>query len=337
MPLPGRLDVELDDLEMIVADLPASLIDDLSDDPTVKYISPNRGVKPKLDYATPAVNATTSYASTWTGEGVGIAIVDSGVITHADITGRVAYSESFVGDGKPATDLFGHGTHVAGIAAGNGLSSTGKSITGATFNRAFRGIAPKATIINLKVLDSNGAGTVAGVLSAIARAIELQKTYNIKVLNLSLGHPVYESYQDDPLCSAVEKAWKAGIVVVVAAGNDGRNNSFGNSGYGTINSPANSPFVITVGAMKTLGTASRNDDQIASYSSKGPTFKDHIVKPDIVAPGNQIASLLFNNDTWIGKQYPQNVIPYSYFHFGSYFQNWYFLYLPEIHSHSLGE
>ena len=107
--------------------------------------------------------------------------------------------------------------------------------------------------------------------------IELKSTYNIRVINLSLGRPVYESYTTDPLCQAVEAAWKAGIVVVVAAGNEGRNNTFGTSGYGLIASPGNDPYVITVGAMRTMGTAARTDDLIASYSSKGPTTIDHVV------------------------------------------------------------
>ena len=103
---------------------------------------------------------------------------------------------------------------------------------------------------------------------------------------------VFESYTVDPLCQAVEQAWKAGIVVVVAAGNEGRNNAVGTLGYGTITAPGNDPYVITVGAMKTEGTPIRSAHLVASYSSKGPTALDHIVKPDLVAPGNQIVSTM---------------------------------------------
>ena len=109
------------------------------------------------------------------------------------------------------------------------------------------------------------------------------------MINLSLGRAVYESYKLDPLCQAVEKAWKTGIVVVVAAGNNGRYQP--TDGYGTITSPGNDPYVITVGAMKTMGTPTRVDDLIASYSSKGPTVIDAVVKPDLVAPGNLLVSL----------------------------------------------
>jgi len=140
----------------------------------------------------------------------------------------------------------------------------------------------------------------------------LKNVFNIRVINLSLGRPVYESYTQDPLCQAVEAAWKAGIVVVVAAGNDGRDNTFGEQGYGTINAPGNDPYVITVGAMKTEGTYTRTDDLIATYSSKGPTQVDHIVKPDILAPGNQVVSLLVPNSTLV-KQYPSNQVQVSYY------------------------
>src|SRR5262249_52090391 len=154
------------------------------------------------------------------------------------------------------------------------------SSTGTNFFLTFRGLAPNANLINLRVLDQNGRGTDSGVIAAIQQAIQLKSKYNIRVMNLSLGRPVFESYAVDPLCQAVEKAWKAGVVVVVAAGNQGRDNSRGTEGYATIQAPGNDPVVITVGAMKTMGTPSRADDLIASYSSKGPTLVDHIVKPD---------------------------------------------------------
>ena len=129
------------------------------------------------------------------------------------------------------------------------------------------------------------------MIEAIDRAIALQGEYNIRVINLSLGRPVYTSFKQDPLCQEVEKAWHPGIVVVVAAGNDGRDNSFGSNGYGTITTPGNDPWVLTAGAMKSMATDSRVDDQIATYSSRGPSMVDHIVKPDLVAPGNIVSSL----------------------------------------------
>src|SRR5207249_2540442 len=116
----------------------------------------------------------------------------------------------------------------------------------------------------------------------------------------------------DPLCQAVEKAWQAGIVVVVAAGNNGRDNSQNTSGYSTITSPGSDPYVITVGAMKDMRTVNRGDDLMASYSSKGPTLCDQIAKPDLVAPGNMIISALASGST-ITARYPSNVVPVSYY------------------------
>src|SRR5437016_9167359 len=234
------------------------------------------------------------------GTGVGVAVIDSGVTAVGDLYwwipanqtygSRVVYSQNFVPGATDASDQYGHGTHVAGIIAGAGWFSTGSN-----FTHTFKGIAPNANIINLRVLDQNGVGTDSSVIAAIQTAISLKSTYNIRVINLSLGRQVYESYTLDPLCQAVEAAWNSGIVVLAAAGNQGRNNSGGTEGYGTIAVPGNDPYVITVGAMKTANTVTRVDDTIASYSSKGPTAFDHVAKPDIVAPGNQVVSTLAPN------------------------------------------
>jgi serine protease AprX len=279
--------------------IPSGALDALVNHPNVRYVSPDRRVEAMLDTAGPAVGAQMALTYGWDGTNVGVAIIDSGIQPEKDLldktaklgnVSRVVYSQSFVPKVTSTSDQFGHGTHVAGIVAGNATSSTGPG-----YYRAFRGIAPNAKVINLRVLDSNGAGTDSAVVSAINTAIQLQSKYNIRVINLSLGRPVFESYTLDPLCQAVEKAWKAGIVVVVAAGNEGRNRSQGTDGYATITAPANDPLVITVGAIKTMATTSRADDLMASYSSKGPTLLDHIVKPDLVAPGNRTTSLLAFN------------------------------------------
>jgi serine protease AprX len=134
-----------------------------------------------------------------------------------------------------------------------------------------------------------------------------QKQYNIRVINLSLGRGIFVPYAQDPLDQAVEAAWKAGIVVVAAAGNYGRLSLNGSDGYGTITAPGNDPLVITVGAMKTMDTATRTDDRIASYSSKGPTTYDHVVKPDIVAPGNSVVSVYSLGST-LETSYPGNSV-----------------------------
>jgi serine protease AprX len=282
-------------------------------DPNVKYVSPNRVTKGSLDITTATVNANVAWGLGYTGTGVGVAVIDSGVYAHDDLknaTGtasRIVYSQSFV-TGLDASDQYGHGTHVAGIVGSNGADSTGPG-----FTRTLKGVAPNVNLINLRVLDANGAGTDANVIAAIEQAIALQNTYNIRIINLSLGRPVWESYTLDPLCQAAEAAWKAGIVVVTAAGNYGRDNSMDEHGYGTIVAPGNDPYVITVGAMNDMGTTSRSDDQIASYSSKGPTAIDHIVKPDLVAPGNGTVSLLSPNSTLAVSA---NLVPNSYYQTG---------------------
>ncbi len=283
-------------------------------DPEVVYISPERQLfstatgspTAVLDYHTEAVNASVAWAQGLNGAGIGVAVIDSGLVDLADVHKVAVYSQNFVGNtAGSANDQYGHGTHVSGIIAG-----TGKDSLGSKYFYTFKGIADGVNLINLRVLDQNGAGTDSQVIAAIQTAIQLKSKYNIRVINLSLGRPVYESYTLDPLCQAVEQAWKAGIVVVVAAGNDGRNNNAGTNGYGTISAPGNDPYVITVGAMNTLGTSSRADDHIASYSSKGPTLFDHIVKPDLVAPGNRIISL-YTAALTLNHLYPGNEIPNS--------------------------
>ena len=178
-------------------------------------------------------------------------------------------------------DLYGHGTHVAGIIAGNGYLSGGH----------YSGVAPEANLIDLRALDANGAGTDSTVIAAIQQAIALKNAYNIRIINLSLGRGIPASYTQDPLCQAVEAAWNNGIVVVVAAGNLGRLSVYGSNGFGTITAPGNDPFVITVGATKSNGSATPQAETKASYSSKGPTTYDHVLKPDLMAPGNAIVSL----------------------------------------------
>ena len=301
----GVLKTKLDVIKGAHYSVPTGSLEDLENDPDVAYISPNRPLSgtsaSTLDYAAETVNAPMARQQ-WglDGTGIGVAVIDSGVTAVGDLYwwipsnqtygSRVVYSQNFVPGTTDTSDQYGHGTHVAGIIAGAGWFSTGSN-----FTHTFKGIAPNANIINLRVLDQNGAGTDSSVIAAIQTAISLKSTYNIRVINLSLGRQVYESYTVDPLCQAVEAAWSAGIVVVAAAGNQGRNDSAGTEGYGTIAAPGNDPYAITVGAMKTANTPTRVDDTIASYSSKGPTAYDFVVKPDIVAPGNQVVSTLAPN------------------------------------------
>jgi len=310
----GRLNVELPIIHGAAYTIPSGALEDLAADPDVAYISPDRHVIALLDYTDATVGSDIAQKNGWDGTGVGIAVIDSGINSVRDLqdqssssTTRIVYNQSFISGTTSTTDQYGHGTHVAGIIAGNAASSTGSGYT-----RSFYGIAPHANLINLRVLDGNGVGTDSAVVAAIDRAIKLKNQYNIRVINLSLGRPVFESYTIDPLCQAVERAWQAGIVVVVAAGNEGRNRSQGTDGYATITAPANDPLVITVGAMKHMSSNSRSDDLIASYSSKGPTLIDHVVKPDIVAPGNRLISLQASKSLTSSKS-STNRILYSYY------------------------
>jgi serine protease AprX len=222
-----------------------------------------------------------------TGQGIGVAVIDSGVSPHKALPNVVA-NVSFVTGHPSVVDEFGHGTHVAGIVAGNGAAA-------AKVTSLFTGgIAPGAQIINVRVLGPDGTGLTSDVIAGIDWAIANRTRYNIRVINLSLGHPVTEPSATDPLCEEVLKATQAGIVVVASAGNSGKMPD-GRPILGGISSPGNSPWAITVGALNTWETNGRSDDSVTTYSSRGPTRYDLAVKPDVVAPGNKIVSLEASN------------------------------------------
>lgn len=286
-------------INAVSATLTASNIINLSNQSNVAYISLDRTLGATLDYSTAAANAPVAWSAGLNGSGVGIAVIDSGIAAHPDLASRVVYRQSFVGGSQ--YDDFGHGTHVAGIIAGSGKSS---NLQGSP--HILKGVAWNAKLLDLRVLDANGLSNDSVVIAAIQQAVRLKNTYNVRVINLSLGRPFYESCSRDPLCQAVEAAWRNGIVVVVAAGNLGRN------GYATVLCPGNSPHAITVGAMKTEDTYPRTDDLVASYSSKGPTYIDLTAKPDVVAPGNLVVSLRAPGST-LEREYPANIVSPTYY------------------------
>ena len=195
-------------------------------------------------------------------------------------------SSNFVGGSSTPSDQYGHGTHVAGIIAGNGFDSGG----------ARSGIAPASRLVVLKVLDGSGRGRISDVIAALDYVVAHRDELNIRVANLSIATGVYESYNTDPLTLAAKRAVEAGIVVVAAAGNNGRNPQ-GETHYGGITAPGNAPWVLTVGASSHMGTIDREDDTIAPFSSRGPTAIDRAAKPDLVAPGVGIESLSAPNST----------------------------------------
>ena len=237
------------------------------------------------------------------GEGVGVAIVDSGIAAWhddlADTSGamRVDRFVDFLNGAQSPYDEYGHGTHVAGIIAGNGADSKG----------ARTGIAPGARLVVLKALDGAGRGRISDVIAAIEYAVAERDALNIRVLNLSLASGVYQSVSTDPLALATGHAVDAGIVVVAAAGNNGVSPA-GRTRYGGITSPGNAPWVLTVGGTSHMGTNKRDDDTIAVFSSRGPAAVDHVAKPDVVAPSIGIESLAAP-DSALYRAWPQFLLP----------------------------
>jgi serine protease AprX len=267
-----------------VADVPHRCLTSLATHPGVRAVSADRAVRGALQ-----TNVRSAVGATWVadrlgfdGTGIGVAIIDSGVAAwHDDLSnGRVVHFADFVSRQNQPYDDYGHGTHVAGIIAGNGQSSGGVR----------RGIAPGAHLIVLKALGSEGQGNVSHVVAAIDYAIRHRVTFNIRIINLSVAAGVHESYNTDPLTQAARRAVEAGIVVITAAGNLGRDGS-GAAQYGGITAPGNAPWVLTVGASNDNGTVDRRDDTVAAFSSRGPGIIDGAIKPDLVAPGVAIESL----------------------------------------------
>lgn len=272
----GKLKHNLSLINGFSAELSASAINDLAAENEVTGVFFDSDVKACLDIAAPSVNAPAAWDSGLTGKGVTVAVVDTGIYPHPDLVqpvNRIIAFKDLINNRTSPYDDNGHGTHVAGIIAGNGEKSGGQ----------YKGIAPQANLVGVKALNSTGSGSISNVIAGIQWVVNNKSLYNIKVLNLSLGAPAAESYTTDPLSKAAEAAWKAGLVVVTAAGNDG-------PAAGTIRTPGINPNVITVGAVDDRGTGVTTDDVIAGFSSRGPTV-DGLTKPDLVAPGVKITSL----------------------------------------------
>jgi serine protease AprX len=225
------------------------------------------------------------------GSGVTVAMIDTGVAHDQDFGDRVVARVDFTPGGN-GDDAYGHGTHLAGVIAGNGAASGGK----------WRGVAPGAQLVSVKVAGPDGATDVSVVIAALQWVVTHRAQYGIKVLNLSFGTDSVQPYAIDPLNAAVERAWAAGITVVVSSGN---------RGPGTINKPGDDPFVITVGAADLKQTADRKDDEIAPFSSSGIT-QDGFIKPDLVAPGTTIVATRDAGST-IDALHPDAVVDGDYF------------------------
>jgi serine protease AprX len=291
----------------VVLDASPSALYALRHVPGIEAISRDARVSPLMTVSAKTMAADQARASApgllgigaypaVTGRGVGVAVVDSGIAAHAALAQKVVASVSFV-TGDPSTDdKFGHGTHIAGIIAGDELPA-------AKVTSLYKGgIAPGAHLINVRVLGNQGSGYTSDVIAGIQWTITNRARYNIRVVNLSLGHPSVEPCLTDPLCLAVEKAAMAGLVVVASAGNNGKD-AAGTPVMASITTPGIAPSAITVGALNTWGTVSRDDDTVATYSSKGPTKYELGLKPDVVAPGNKIVSLEVPG-SYLARQYP---------------------------------
>lgn len=270
-------------------------------DPRVAYVHLDATVRPRavasaddpsgqLAAAYPrAVNADRLWAQGRTGAGVAVAVLDSGIAPDPDLTrptNRIVAAVNFAGDRGPLADAGGHGTHVAGIVAGNGVRSAGEYV----------GIAPGASLVDVRVLNRNGSGRVSSVVRGLEWVVAHRARYNIRVVNLSLGMPARTSYRLDPLAAAVELAWQRGLVVIAAAGNRGR---------GMVDSPGIDPYVVTVGATDDRGTASALDDLLGWFSAWG-TPPDSTPKPDLVAPGRKIVSLRVPGSA-LDTRYPERI------------------------------
>jgi len=281
----------------------------LARDPSILHISRDLPVVADMAVTNTVTRAETVWQGSSTllgllsspgykGEGVGVAVIDSGIANHKALGKRVVARVNFVSHEPGVTgDPFGHGTHVAGLIGGDGSAASGVT-------KAYNGgSAPAVRLIDVRVLGSYGMGYTSDVIAGIDWVIANRKTYGIRVINLSLGHPVVEPSSTDPLCLAVERAVRAGIVVVASAGNYGVT-STGVPVLGGITSPGNSPAALTVGALDTAGTVDHADDRVAPYSSKGPTRFDFAVKPDVVAPGTRVGSLQVAG-SYLAKTFPQ--------------------------------
>lgn len=295
MELGGQVLSDLPIINAFAAELPAEAAYQLAQSEAVRWISIDAEVHSSLlglgdnDSASVSLNTyldTMGIASVWkqgvNGRGIGVVVIDSGITRDADFT-NLALTKGFNLNSVTPLDLYGHGTHIAGIVAGNGVDSSGKN----------KGVAPGATLIGLKVSNDLGLAFESDVVKALQWTYDYKETYNIRVINLSINSGVESSYHESALNAAAEVLWFSGVVVIVSAGNSG-----GQDGYNTVLAPpANDPFLITVGASDERGTSNLSDDVIAAYSAEGKT-KDGFLKPDIIAPGTGIYSVLSPLSPW---------------------------------------
>jgi hypothetical protein len=286
-------------IDGFVAEVPAAAVPDLRRldgiysvtlNSAVRLLGSIDGIDPNKDSGSwLKVAKNTKLLEMWqhgfTGQGVDVALIDSGVAPVDGLAMQVINGPDLSFDSQAENltnvDTYGHGTHMAGLIAGRD-SSIAPGKEDEDVDKRFVGAAPGARIVSLKVAASDGATDVSQVIAAIDWVVQHRASdgLNIRVLNLSFGTDGTQSYLEDPLAYAVEVAWLRGIVVVVSAGN---------SGFGTaqLNNPAYDPYVIAVGADDTRGTDDPKDDVIPAWQTRGNATRH----PDLVAPGKSLISL----------------------------------------------
>ena len=284
----GTVRSRLPIVDGVAADVPAAAVPGLRESPAVRSVSADAAValaSSSFGGASTASTATTYPRSTgaaqaWaggsTGTGVRVAVLDTGIAPVADLAGRVVAGPDLSGEGNSLIDSYGHGTVMAGIIAGNGVTSRLDG-TGATV-----GMAPSAGLVSVKLAGRSGATDVSTVLAGMQWVGSFHDKYGIRVVNLSWGTRSQQSATVDPLDFAVERLWREGLVVVAAAGNTGPE-------PGTITKPGDDPVVLTAGAYNEHENTLPDDDSVPAWSAQGPTV-DGVSKPDVVAPGRLVVS-----------------------------------------------
>jgi len=306
----GKIGRELPIVGGFSAEVPAGLVPTLGLEPNLRSLSANRvGRFETLSYdeddvassGPKSTGATKLWAQGNRGDGIGVAVLDTGISPMNDFVMskgyRIIHGPDLSGE-YSLLDTYGHGTVMAGVIAGDGYDSAGRS------GGAFVGMAPEAWLVSVKLAGANGATDVSTVLAGMHWVAAYHDLYNIRVVNLSWGTPGTQSYKHDPLNYAVERLWQLGITVVVSAGNSG-------SQPATIAKPADDPFVITAGAYNDKQNTDLVDDNLPSWSSRGPTAADGLTKPDVVAPGRLILSTRAYGST-IEKEHPKALYKPSY-------------------------
>jgi serine protease AprX len=309
----GQVTTKLELINGVGASLPVTALPKLRAEGEVNSIVPNSLVwttgndfegnpAPASDYPD-LVGADVVWEAGITGEGVTVAIVDTGLSNHPGLLkkvngvrfNRIAAWVDFVEESNSPIDPHGHGTHIAGIIA-NGQQGP---------DEEWNGVAPGVRLVGVRVLDENGYSDYAKVIDGIQWVIDHKDEYNIQVMNLSIVSKAEAPYFADPLNLAVMEAWANGITVVVAAGNKG-------SGPMTIGVPGNNPYVITVGAFTdNYSPDDWDDDYLTPFSAAGPTL-DAFTKPDVLAPGAHMVSTMEKHST-LEIGHPESQLPHKYF------------------------